>query len=163
VRFSTLEVNQIVANEWEQGLLEMDKNGRLPLHLVVTGREKVPIGVVQFLVDKCPRSLQVRTKYGWLPLHSAVACEKPLEVVKVLARKDPRVLTEKTDEGLVPLHVAAQYRSLELVHFLFEACPLAVQVRAQDGSLPVHTAAQSGAPLEVIYFLARSWPRAVGG
>jgi hypothetical protein len=46
--------------------------------------------------------------------------------------------------------------------FVFGLCRLAVEVRAKDGSLPLHTTAASDAPLDVIYFLVRTWPKAVG-
>jgi hypothetical protein len=48
------------------------------------------------------------------------------------------------------------------VQVVFKLCPRALQGRSSEGLLPLHVAAQFDAPLDVIYFLARAGPRAVG-
>jgi hypothetical protein len=68
---------------------------------------------------------------------------------------------ERANDGLLPLHVPAKNRPLEFVRSLFEMCPRAVQETSSDGFLPLDIAAKADAPLDVIYFLARSWPRAI--
>jgi ankyrin repeat protein len=84
-------------------------------------------------------------------------------VVQIFVDKDPAALEVSTRDGLMPLHVAVKSRPLDFVQFLFGLCPRALQERAKDGLLPLHIAAQSDATLDVIYFLARTWPKAVDG
>ena len=66
-----------------------DKYGKLPIHCLFTERKNhVTLDVVQFLVDKHPESLSVRTVRGNLPL--TLACQSgSLGVIFYLLRQNP--------------------------------------------------------------------------
>jgi Ankyrin repeats (3 copies) len=159
VRYRPLPIARLLAEGWEKALLEGDGNGLVPLHHAARFKA-VPVAVVQYLVDRCPQALQRKDWEGRVPLHWSV-CANTAEVVQVLADAYPEALMERANDGLLPLHVAAKNRPLEFVRSLFEMCPRAVQETSSDGFLPLDIAAKSYAPLDVIYFLARSWPRAI--
>jgi hypothetical protein len=81
-----------------------------------------------------------------------------IETVQVIAAAYPEALMERKTTGSFRFTLAKN-RTLE---FLFEMCPRAVQATSSDGFLPLDVAAMADAPLDVIFFLARSWPRALG-
>jgi ankyrin repeat protein len=145
----------------EQYLLSKDRDGLLPLHHAV--QHQVSPEVVQYLIRACPLSVQTKRNGGILPLHWAALWGAPTEVLESLADAYPQALMEKSDDGYLPLHLAAPASSLERVKYVVGLCPGALQERKNDGFLPVHFAAQYDAPLEVLYFLLRTWPKAVGG
>jgi hypothetical protein len=118
--------------------------------------ETVPAEVIQYSVDKF-----VEEGSGWTA-SAPVVRVMTIETVQVLAAAYQEALMESENDGLLPHHVAAKKRTLEFVQKLFEMCPGAVQAMSSDGFLPLDGAAMADAPLDVMYFLARSWPRALG-
>jgi hypothetical protein len=126
-----------------KALQAKDNAGWIPLHHAAH-RPSISGGVVRYLVDKCPRSLQKRTLDGcvYLPLHVAVKWNQSADVVRVLADTYPGALEERTDDdndGLLPLHVAVTNRcpDRDLVRFVLGLCPHAFARAVPRRSTPV--------------------------
>ena len=113
-----MEVAHVLVDAWEQALQETTKFGELPLHLAV--RCEAPLELVQYLVERDPRALQVLEHDdddGRLPLHHAVC---PLRGV--------------VGSGLVPRQQGSEGRH--------------VRWRDNDGRLPLHHAFRQSPPAE---------------
>jgi ankyrin repeat protein len=158
---ASVEVIRHFMDRWGPALRMTDAEGMLPLHFAV--RHEAPVEAIQYVMGKWEQpALRHDDSTGRLPLHLA-AEHATLDVVSVLAHAYPPALERKDCAGRLPLHVAAQCRALEVVEFLVGVSFHALQERTSDGLLPVQVAAaRYDAKLDVIYFLARAGPEALG-
>jgi ankyrin repeat protein len=157
-----LKIVRFLAERRPQGLEEGDNDGSLPLHVAVA--HSAP-DMVRLLVELRPEALGTADNDGSLPLHVAVASTNLfLWIVRFLAKQRPEALGVADARGSIPLHIAVarDASSMKLVRFLVERSPGSVRTRnATNGMLPLFIAATADAPLDVVFFLATTWPEAV--
>jgi ankyrin repeat protein len=114
-----------------------DGYGLLPLYAAAKNN-KLPMGVLRYLVDACPESAHM-----W-------------------ARQMCPYGGNSVRDGKLPIHLALEARSsLRRIKFFLTRYPESIREEDADGDLPVHTAAKSGVPLDAFRFVVRQWPGSV--
>jgi hypothetical protein len=86
-----------------------------------------------------------------------------VDVVRYLVGCWPGSIYERTSDGSLPLHLALESRRPDMatLRFLLEQWPGSIQEAGDRGMLPLQLAAARDAPLDVVHFLASTWPGAV--
>jgi ankyrin repeat protein len=129
---------------------------------MVQRRIRELLDIVRYLAEHRPQSLSEADHLGSLPVHIAAArVFSALDLVRLLAELRP-----EANAGSSPLHVAVargRQCSLQLVQSLVEPYPGSVRTRNGDGMSPLFLAATSDAALDVLFFLATTWPEAISG
>jgi ankyrin repeat protein len=162
-----LEVVQYLVERDPGSVRLCDRRGFLPLHLAVSYAEP-SIELVRLLMDHHPPSVGHADNDGSLPLHLAVSHAEPSsELVRILVDHHPPSVGHADSGGSLPLHLAASHAkppaAMELVQFLVDRDDgLSLGRPNGAGLLPLHVAAGSvNAPLDVLYYLARSRPESI--
>lgn len=110
--------------------------------------------VVKLLRNANPAAVNVRNKWGDLPLHGACRCMKSLEFLQVLVDDTKPAARSASDKRPLPLHFAILSSSpLDVIQRIMEIDPTAVSVINENGDLPLHLACQCKAPLELFHLL----------
>ena len=114
------------------GLLALDKKGMTLLHHAVNpicqnvpdssvydlgsgeylelscwrseGEQRSPI---EYLIERCPAALRIRSKDGALPIHLALSCRTTIEDIMAMLDAAPETLAQRDGQGLLPFMVAA--------------------------------------------------------
>jgi ankyrin repeat protein len=166
-----LEMLRFLERRRPDSLLEVDDDGKTPLHLAAGGRPLHTGGgtlaVVRGLVEMFPDALGVTDHGGRFPLNAAlgarnereeddddVATMRPVElldevasVVRFLVERYPQALRVADPEGNLPLHVAARRgMPLPVVRLLLGREPWALHAKNHAGWLPVHLALRLDRP-----------------
>jgi ankyrin repeat protein len=154
-----------LVEEWPESLLTRSIEGYSALHLAVMRDDHPLLDLVEFVMEQQPQLLHEADRDGSFPLHAAVVHNQPLDILQRLVRDRPDALEYADRTGALPLHVAAVRgggdASLELIECLVRARPGTVRIRDGRGRLPLHAAALHNAPLDVQYWLVRTWPEAI--
>jgi hypothetical protein len=123
-------------------LARLHDDGEVALHKAVAHNvhHGSPLDVVQFLVELCPKALQVADKRGFLPLHESVYV--------FCVRFDPPHLWDLR---------------MPMIRHLVKAWPQALEVQDGAGRIPLLVAAESNATLDVLFHLLTSGPQSISG
>jgi 26S proteasome non-ATPase regulatory subunit 10 len=146
-----------------QLLLEVDPDGRLPVHYAAACKH-LCLDVCRLLVERSPDSLRHAASDGSLPLHACVNRWVPsLEKIQYFVGQYPKALAVKDSDGSLPLHVALARRKVprEVVQFLVEQEPRSLRQKDGWGRLPLHVAAVRDAELDLLYYLVSKDPESV--
>mmetsp|Transcript_29653 Transcript_29653/g.43161 ORF Transcript_29653/g.43161 Transcript_29653/m.43161 type:complete len:369 (-) Transcript_29653:56-1162(-) len=142
------------------GVLTAEQGGRendLELALL----HKAPIEVVSLILEKRPKSILEKNKFGYTALRSACLYESPLEVVDLLVNTCPDAVRELDMSGYTPLHAACRFGApLSVVSLILNSWPHALRVKDLSNYTPLHVACQYNAPLDVKALLLHTCPDA---
>jgi ankyrin repeat protein len=178
-RTPTSYILKYLVDQCRESVKARDPKGRLPIHLI---GEQAYLDSFQHLVDVWPESLQVQDDDGYVPLHNIVmnSWHAP-DIVKYYLEIFPQAAQVKAKDGSFPLLSALQgnlswlnrsysYDDLEPiggvpapVRLLVETWPDALEEKSKGGMLPLQFAAVLDAPLDVLLYLATTYPQAVRG
>ena len=87
---------------------QVDKFGRIPLHMALMSPVPPPAHVVSAMVQLYPKSLRVQGLQGLTPLHMAVSYPMTtLENIKVILEAYPEAVEVLDEDGSLPIHIAA--------------------------------------------------------
>jgi ankyrin repeat protein len=151
---------------------EQDSHGSLPLHLLLSAGASTEL--VRDVVHAFPKALGHADQSGSLPLHLAASSgsRQSADTARFLVEQHPKALQQVDGRGDLPLHAAVSSPAqdplvaLELAQLLVDGWPASVRVPSQDcgALLPLHLAASNPTmPVDVVFFLLRSWPEALIG
>jgi ankyrin repeat protein len=144
----TLNVIQYLAEQRPQSVRDVDRDGKVPLHLAVKNHL---FSTASFLVEAWQGSVKVKCHDGMLPIHVAVM-GRDSTMARFLVQQWPESLREEVKNGWLPLHLALwQWPSepwmLGAVRFLVEQNPESLHEATEEGYLPLHIAAGRGRTL----------------
>jgi ankyrin repeat protein len=116
---------------------------------------------VNKIVQKYPKAVKGKDKYGYLPLHYALRGKASNEIIMMIFNANPKAVTVKNFFGSLPLHVALYCKySNEIIKMIFEANPEATEVKDKYGWLPLQYALWFEASNEIITMIFEANPEA---
>jgi ankyrin repeat protein len=146
VPIGTLKVEHILSlvtmfvSEKSNPIATVDEMGALPIHTACRN-SKVPIEVIQFLVEQGPATVCHEDNQGNLPIHTLCASQPALDTVKFLLSKGEAGITMTNHENSTPFVVAAlSSASVDVLWYLIKVNPaLAVaSLRCTSAAKGVH-------------------------
>jgi ankyrin repeat protein len=170
----SLELVQMLVQQWPDVLSIFNGTGELPLHALLNRLTRdsdecsTPIAVVRLLIDGFPAAVRTPSTglFDTLPLHMACGHhEESLEVIQLLVEAYPEAVSSLAGYGRnYPLHRLLQSgginspKKLDVVRYLVEQLPDALQALNQDGALPLAYAVMHG--LEIVQFIVGQYAEA---
>ena len=113
----------LLVSTHSQLLSAVDETGALALHISCQN-PKIPIQVIQFLVDQNPTSVHQKDNQGNLPMHTLCASHPQWDTVKYMHSKHPESVTATNRQGHSPFDVASlASASMDILWFLMDANP----------------------------------------
>ena len=105
-----------------------------PLHWIVFKR--LPIDLVEILIQLAPETLRIKNDLGKLPFH--LACHGgSLDLIRIMMNANPGSIQAKDQSGNLPLHLSCHSgASLEVLNLLIEAYPESVHEKNRNMDLP---------------------------
>lgn len=158
-----IDVITVLVDKSPDSLHASDKNGRLPLHLLLEQSWSRLLGTssIRLLLGTRPQAvLRTRDRLNRLPLAIAIRNDAGPEVVKLLLDYSPRnILTANIFQGRIPLACAVEKSSnLEVVEMLTnQSSPHILARPNKQGKLPLHYIRRSTS-VEIVEFLAAKSP-----
>ena len=122
------------------------ETGLMPIHFAVKKNLKP---IVKLILNKNVHPIDVKTIYGFTPLHYAAKNQDP-ELVELFVSNGIKADT-LTRNNQTPLHIAAQWGNVEVARYLVNM-GVEVDPKKRDGSTPLHLAAERE-HLDMIKFL----------
>jgi len=93
-------------NETDSSMYELRSGEYLELSRWESDDEKR--SPIEYLIQKCPDALQVRSKGGSLPLHSALMSGRiRMKDIEAMLDAAPATLAQRDGQGLLPFMIAA--------------------------------------------------------
>ena len=158
-----VETVRLLIEHFPEALQSPGPSKRLPLHLACA-TDGIQPSVVQTLLSAYPEAVSKRDKTDSLPLHLACFLGSRLDVVKLLLESYPGAASTTRNKGKLPLHICCESprASIEVVRELVQAYPEGIQARSDtSSSIPLHVACRSRAPVSVIEFLIKEYPKSL--
>lgn len=101
---------------------------------------------VQYLLEKCPESVDLVEGNGALPIHDAVqnhrllldTSEESVSMVSILLKASPMAVRKRDDFGAFALHRAAKCANLAVFRVVHQVFPNAIFAVDNEGLLPMH-------------------------
>jgi ankyrin repeat protein len=140
----TIEILQILLEEWPAAITETDRNGRLPIHAACTN-PRISVAVLEFIGKAYPQGYKTFDKYGNLPLHLAIARKLPNEVLDYLMEVCPgAVRTREASNKMYPLHLAVKYgvSDLDIIRKIMTIWPEAISSPDKNSNTVFHHACE---------------------
>jgi len=110
-------------------------------------------------MESWPDSLQIRNKFGSVPLHYAFLGKLSLTAVQSLVEAWPDGVRVQDGDGLLPLHCACSHGCEEnTITILLDSYPESLQIRTYDGKMPLHYSCLGKLSLTAIESMVQLWP-----
>lgn len=129
----------------EQCDVKIDQAGGYHGHALNAACLRSDMESIQYLVDRCDKSLLTRPDEAGRPpvFYAAMRSEEPREIVKYLISKGVKVSSNAIDAmGRTLLHCAAQAHNPELVELIIAQNKDMIHIQDKDGWTPLHWAAR---------------------
>jgi len=163
-----IEIIRTLARQDLATLHISNNEGALPIHIVCgTGAH---VEKIQYLVEQGGvGTLVARDRCGRLPVHCACQIGASMHALQYLVEQSggAQILRHRDASGALPVHLlcaSPQRVFLNAVKFVVVETTGGGEtvLRARDGNgfMPLHLACQSGQPLDVVEYLALSYPGA---
>ena len=145
-------------------LMEVGDGGCLPLNLAVQCKST---SFCKELIDACPESLRVASRFGKLPIHVACAYGKrddTADTIQYILDLDPELINAADNNRCLPIHWAAVGGRTKSIELLLKFDPDAASKETNDGHrrLPLHLACRFSTNLSsTIQALYDAYPEAI--
>ncbi|KAF7140331.1 hypothetical protein RHSIM_Rhsim06G0144600 [Rhododendron simsii] len=126
-----------------------DIKGKSPVNAAIRGRNK---GMLEIILEKMPKYIQLRDEDGETPLHCA-ASEGYYEGVQSLLDKSSECVLERDGNGFLPVHTASGKGHLDILQKLLQRCPDWRELLTNEGENILHVAATNGKSNVIDYIL----------
>ncbi|CAN6684371.1 unnamed protein product [Malus baccata var. baccata] len=129
-------------------------NGVTALHAAATRIPFAKKGIVQSMVTKNPRMVEVRDEIGWTPLHYA-SLRGNLKAAQLLIPNYKTACYIKDELGMSALHVAAYAGHTQIIQLLIDRCPDICDCVNHKGHTALH-AAVLGEKINVVKYVLKT-------
>eukprot|EP00956_Cyclotella_meneghiniana_P032135 scaffold86992_cov70-Cyclotella_meneghiniana.AAC.1 len=144
---------------------------QFPVHTACKN-QSITKEIIQYLVDKWPDALHVRSNEGDTPLHlfcgrcHMISNNDAIEILELILEAYPDGTLQAKHNGFYPIHSAANNKnmSVEFIEILINARPESYRLVDESGDSPFHRACLCG-HIDIVKYLYRLYPdsiRAIG-
>ena len=173
-------IELLLTNHHQPHLLlqECDADKNLPLHtLFLHHGSTVNLPLLELFIGPCPKTLGIKNKFGFLPLHIAVKSIGKIQktVVWKLIDVYPPAIQEMSVDGSLPLHVAVAHcsaisnigkieeskmidASMDLLSLLLHNYPDGISAANIFSYLPLHIAIINHVPMTILEMILSHFP-----
>jgi len=139
--------------------MEQEKiQGYTPLHIAAL---KSSLGVVETLIESCPKAAEIQDALGKTPLH--LACKRgSYDIAKAIVNVCPQTSLVKNSAGETPLLISLSEKRCDTISLeILRHCPEASSILDKNGDAPLRRAYAGGKSILVLRALLKADPSVV--